>query len=61
MQLDKMTGIGVAEFIEINSLNVNDRFLQCVLSSIYKFFKSESPEYFNETYFPPEPSNVNTR
>ena len=42
-------------------LNINDRFSQCVLSSVYKFFNSESPEYFNETYFPAEPSNINTR
>ena len=31
------------------------------LSSIYKFFDSESPEYFNEIHFPAEPSNINTR
>ena len=61
MQLDKKTRIGVAEFKEINWLNINDRFSQCVLSSIYKFFNSESPEYFNEIYFPAEPSNINTR
>ena len=36
-------------------------FLQWVLSSIYKFFNSESPDYFNEIYFPAEPSNINTR
>ena len=24
-------------------------------------FNSESPEYFNEIYFPAEPSNINTR
>ena len=61
MQLDKKTRIGVAEFKEINWLNINDRFSQCLLSSIYKFFNSESPEYFNEIYFPAEPSNINTR
>ena len=61
LQLDKKTWVGVAEFKEINWLNINDRFSQCVLSSIYKFFNSESPEYFNEIYFPAEPSNINTR
>ena len=45
---------------EINWLNINDRFSQCVSSSIYKFFKSEILEYFNEIYFPAEPSNINT-
>ena len=61
LQLDKKTRIGVAEIKEINWLNINDRFSQCVLLSIYKFFNSESPEYFNEIYFPAEPSNINTR
>ena len=36
-------------------------FHNAFLSSIYKFFNSESPEYFNEIYFPAEPSNINTR
>ena len=61
LQLEKKTQTGVAKFKEINWLNINDRFSQCVLSSIYKFFNSESPEYFNEIYFPAEPSNINTR
>ena len=37
LQLDKKTRIGVAEFKEINWLNIHDRFSQCVLSSIYIF------------------------
>ena len=53
--------MGVAEFKEINCVNINDRFSQCVLSCIYKFFNSESPEYFNEIYFRAEPSTINTR
>ena len=36
-------------------------FHNAFLSSIYKFFNSESPEYFNEIYFPAEPSNINTQ
>ena len=28
------------------------------MSNIYKFFISESPEYFNEIYFPAEPSKI---
>ena len=48
-------------FKERNWLNINDRFSQCVLSSVYNFFNSASPEYFNEIYFPAEPSQINTR
>ena len=61
LQLDKKTRIGVGEFKEIDWLNINDRFSQCVLSNIYDFFNSKSPEYFNKIYFPAEPSNKNTR
>ena len=61
LQLDKKTWVGVAEFKEIKWLNVNDRFSQSVLSSIYKFLRSESPEYFNQIHFPAEPSNITTR
>ena len=31
------------------------------VKSIYNFFNSESPEYFNEIHFPAELSNINTR
>ena len=60
-QLDKKTRRGVDEFKEINWLNINDGFSQYLLLSLSKFFNSESPEYFNEIYFPVEPSNINTR
>ena len=43
LQLDKKAQIGVAEFKEINWLNINDRFSHCILPSIHKFFNSESP------------------
>ena len=61
LQLGKKTQIGVVKFREINWLDINDRFSQCVFSNIYTFFNSENPEYFNEIYFPAEPSNINTR
>ena len=61
LPMDKKTQIGVAEVKEINWLNINDRFSQCVLSSIYEVFNSKILEYFNEIYFPAEPSNINTQ
>ena len=36
LQLEKRTQIEAAEFREINWLNINDRFSQCVWASIYK-------------------------
>ena len=38
LQLDKKTRVGVAEFKEINWLNVNDRFSQCALSKVFIIF-----------------------
>lgn len=61
LQLEKNTRILVADFKEINSLDINDEFSQCVLSNIYKFFNRESPEHLNEMYFPAEASKINTR
>ena len=61
LQLEEKTRIGIANFKEIKWLNINDRFAQYVLSSIYKFFNSDSPEYLNEISFPAEPSKINTR
>ena len=60
-QLEKKAQTEVAEFKEISWLNINDRFTQSVLSSIYKRFNCESPEYFYEIYFPAEPSKINTQ
>ena len=39
--MDKKTQMGVAEVKEINWLNINDRFSQCALSSIYEDFNSK--------------------
>ena len=61
LQLEKKTQIGTPDFKKINWLNINDKFSQCILSSISKFFNSEIPEYFHEIYFPAEPSKINTR
>ena len=54
--MDKKIWVGVAEFKEIDWLNVDDRFSQCFLSSFYKFLNSESPQHFNEIHFPAEPT-----
>ena len=61
LQLEQTTQIRAANFNEINHLNMNDSFSQCVKSSILKFFNNVCPEYFNETYFPAETCEINTR
>ena len=55
-QLEKKTQIGVAEFKEINWLNINDMFSQCALSSNYNFLTVKAQNIFNEFFFPPEPA-----
>ena len=61
MQLQKRTWKEAAEFQDINWLNTNDKSSQCVLSTIYNFFNSVNPEYFNKICFPTEPCKVNSR
>ena len=47
-------------FKEINWFCLNNRFLQCSLSSIYNFYKNLSPEYFDKMYCPTEPCKLHT-
>ena len=44
--------IGVDEFKRINWLPTRERFEQCVLVNIYKFFSNLAPQYFSEMYYP---------
>ena len=46
--------IGAQEFKKINWLPTKERFEQCLLVSIYKFFNKFAPEYFAEMYYPSE-------
>ena len=46
--------IGVQEFKKINWLPTKERFEQCVLVNIYKFFNKRAPEYVAEMYYPVE-------
>ncbi|MFM1566744.1 MAG: RNA-directed DNA polymerase, partial [SAR86 cluster bacterium] len=44
--------IGVEEFKKINWLPTKERFEQCLLVNIYKFFNKMAPKYFDEMYYP---------
>ena len=50
--------IGVQEFKKINWLPTKERFEQCLLVSIYKFFNKMAPEYFVEMYYPSERGHI---
>ena len=58
LQLDKMSRIFPKEFIESNWLNVHDRYLQFIVSDIFKFYNSQCPEYFNEVFYPVDHDGV---
>ena len=44
LQLDKMSRICVNEFLELNWLNVHDRYLQFIVSDIFKFYNNQCPD-----------------
>ena len=46
----KMSRICAKEFLELNWLNVYDRYLQMIVSDIFKFYYSQCPGYFNEIF-----------
>ena len=57
-----MSRICVNEFLELNWLNVHDRYyLQFIVSNIFKFYNNQCPDYFNEIFCPAEDNGVATR
>ena len=60
LQLDKMSRICVKEFLELNWLNVHDRYLQFIVSDIFKFYNNQCPDYFNEVFCPVDDNRVAT-
>ena len=44
--------IGVDNFRKINWLPTKERFEQCLLVNIYKFFNKMAPDYYDEMYYP---------
>ena len=56
-----MSRICVKEFLELNWLNVHDRYLQFIVSDIFKFYNNQCPDYFNEVFCPVDDNGVATR
>ena len=61
LQLDKMSRICVNEFLELNWLNAHDRYLQFIVSDIFKFYNNQCPDYFNEVFCRVDDNGVATR
>ena len=49
---DKMSRTCAKEFIKLNCPNVDDRYLQFILSDIFRLYNNQCPDYFNEGFFP---------
>ena len=60
LQLDKMSRICVNEFLELNWLNVHDRYLKFIVSDIFKFYNNQCPNYFNEVFCAVDDNGVAT-
>ena len=61
LQSDKGSKICVKEFLQLNWLNVHDRYLQFIVSDIFKFQNYQCPDYFNEIFCPVAENGVITR
>ena len=56
-----MSRICVEEFLKLNWLNVHDRYLQFIVSDIFKLYNNQCPDYFNEIFWPVDDNGVATR
>ena len=54
LQLATMTGICAKQFPELNWINVHDRYLQFIVSNIFKFCNNQCLDYFDEVFCPVE-------
>ena len=61
LQLDKMSRICAKEFLELNWLNVHDKYQQFIVSDIFKSCNNQCPDYFNEIFCPIDDNGVPTR
>ena len=53
-----MSRICVDEFLELNWLNVHDRYLQFIVSDIFKFYNNQCPDYFSEVFCPVDTNEI---
>ena len=61
LQLDKRSKIRVKEFLQLSWLNFHDRYLQFIVSDIFKFQNDQCPDYFDELFCPVGENGVITR
>ena len=49
---DKRSKIHLKGFLQLNWLNIHDRYLQFIVSHIFKFQKNQCPRYFDQLFCP---------
>ena len=49
------------ECLELNWLNDHDRYLQFIVSDIFKFYNNQCPDYLNKVFCPVDDNGVTTR
>ena len=61
MKLQSKEHISNEHFHKLNWLPINQRFQQCVTSTVFKFVQNKCPAYMNEVFRPAENMRINTR
>ena len=59
--MDNIQHIGTEHFDKINWLPIDERFKQCLSTSVLKFFSEICPQYMNEIYRTTNQNNTVTR
>ena len=53
-----MSRICVNKFLELNWLNVHDRYLQFIVSDVFKYYNNHCPDYLDELLCPVKDNGV---
>ena len=61
LKLQSRKHISNEHFHKLNWLPINQRFQQCVTSTVFKFVQNKCPAYMNEVFRPAENMRINTR
>ena len=61
LELDSREHIGTEHFDKISWLPIDQRFKQCLSTSVFKFFSEMCPQYMNKIYRTTNQNNAATR
>ena len=61
LQMDSRERIGTEHFGKINWLLIDQRFKQCLSTTVFKFFSEMCPQYMNKTYATANQNNTVAR